>query len=222
MKVEQSTEVLGLGQRIGRKGRRTRQALIDATVELLARHGLREVSVADVARAAKTSPATFYVYFRGVPEVVLAALESANQDSDRLAALMERDWLDGDGLAPAFALVDEYVNLWAVNGTIFRIRNLAAEEGDTRFYEARMRAAQPSFARLAPKIAAAQCAGRVPAMLEPRACVGTLLMMLERLAAIGPASSGNSAAPAFEDLKRAAAFTLATMLGAQTGIEIAY
>jgi hypothetical protein len=56
------------GQKIGSKGERTRQTLIDVTVDLLETHGLRDVSVADVARVAKTSPATFYVYFRGCPK----------------------------------------------------------------------------------------------------------------------------------------------------------
>jgi AcrR family transcriptional regulator len=199
------------GQRIGSKGQRTRQALIEATVRLLERHGLRDVSVADVARQAQTSPATFYVYFRGVAEVVLAALEHAPQTSPRLEALMERDWLGAGGDAAARELVDEYTALWATNATIFRVRNLAAEEGDVRFYEARLAAARPTMDRLAPKVAAAQAAGRVPAGLDPRACVGTLLMMLERLSAIGPL--GHEGSPPFAALKDAAAYAVAGMLG---------
>nr|WP_260582911.1 TetR/AcrR family transcriptional regulator [Sphingopyxis sp. PET50] len=69
------------GRKLGAKGQRTRQQLIEATVALLETHGLRDVSVVDVARAAQTSPATFYVYFKGVPEAVLAALEHASQTS---------------------------------------------------------------------------------------------------------------------------------------------
>ena len=203
------------GQRIGSKGLRTRQALIEATVRLLERHGLREVSVADVAREARTSPATFYVYFRGVPEVVLAALETAPQTSPRLEALMERNWLGPGGEAAARELVNEYTALWRRNATIFRVRNLAAEEGDERFYRWRMAAGQPTMERLSPKVAAAQAAGRLPASLDPRACVGTLLMMLERLSAIGPRGVGRDDSPDFDALKDAAAHTLASMLGAR-------
>ncbi len=203
------------GQRIGSKGLRTRQALIEATVRLLERHGLREVSVADVAREARTSPATFYVYFRGVPEVVLAALENAAQTSPRLEALMERDWLGPGGEAAARQLVEEYTALWRRNATIFRVRNLAAEEGDERFYRWRMAAGQPTMEWLSPKVAAAQAAGRLPANLDPRACVGTLLMMLERLSAIGPRGVERDDPPDFDALKEAAAHTVAAMLGAR-------
>jgi AcrR family transcriptional regulator len=202
------------GQRIGSKGQRTRQAVIEATIHLLERHGLRDVSVADVAREAQTSPATFYVYFRGVPEVVLAALETASQSSPALETLMARDWLGEGGETAARDLVEEYTTLWARNATIFRVRNLAAEEGDKRFYAARMASAGPIIERLAPKVAAAQEAGRLPHGLDPRACVGTLLMMLERLSAIGPLGPANGSQLGFEELKDAAAHTVAGMLGA--------
>ena len=69
--------------------------------------------------------------------------------------------------------------------------------------------------RLSPKVAAAQAAGRMPANLEPRACVGTLLMMLERLSAIGPRGVGRDDSPDFDALKDAAAHTVASMLGAR-------
>jgi len=202
------------GQRIGSKGQRTRQLLIDATVDLLEEHGLREVSVADVARVANTSPATFYVYFRGVPEVVLAALDSVQQTSPRLEELMERDWFGSGGETAARELVDEYTALWHRNRTIFRVRNMAAEEGDERFFRSRSEMAHPTMDRLGPKFAEAQRVGRLPRALDPRACVGTLLMMLERLSAIGPLGAGRDGTPGFEALKDAAAHTIAGMLGA--------
>ena len=116
-------------RKLGAKGQRTRQQLIDATVALLETHGLRDVSVVDVARAAQTSPATFYVYFKGVPEVVLAALESATQTSPELEAIIARDWLKPGAAADARMFVDHYTEIWNRNRTIFVVRNLAAEEG---------------------------------------------------------------------------------------------
>jgi AcrR family transcriptional regulator len=202
------------GQKIGSKGERTRQLLIESTVRLLESHGLREVSVADVARAAQTSPATFYVYFRGVPEAVLAALEGATQTSPALEALIGRDWLDEGGDQAAAAFVAAYTELWNRNGTIFRVRNLAAEEGDARFYQARMDAAQPMLEAIAAAVARAQAAGRVPAHLTPVACAGILLMMLERLSAVGPMTR-ESDGLSYAALKDAAAHSLAGMLGAR-------
>jgi AcrR family transcriptional regulator len=200
------------GQRIGSKGERTRQALIDATIKLLDSHGLRDVSVADVAREAKTSAATFYVYFRGVTEVVLAALETTSQTSPELETLIAGDWLGVGARDAAAKFVQAYTELWNRNGTVFRVRNLAAEEGDERFYEARMTAARPILQAISAAVERAQAAGRTPQDLTPQACAGTILMMLERLSAIGPmtrASDGLS----YATLKAAAAHTVAGMLG---------
>ncbi len=201
------------GQKIGGKGERTRQMLIAATVDLLESRGLRDVAVVDVARAANLSAATFYVYFRGVPEVVLAALAQASFTTPELEDLIARDWrMPGAALA-AQRFVEGYTRLWNANGVIFRVRNLAAEEGDQRFREARLRATRPLMTALEDAASRAQANGRLPQTLAPRACAATLLMMLERLAAVGPMTpSGPSLS--YRSLKQAAAHTLMVMLGA--------
>lgn len=202
------------GRKLGAKGRRTRQQLIDATVALLETHGLRDVSVVDVARAVQTSPGTFYVYFKGVPEVVLAALESATQTSPELEEIIARDWLKPGAAAAARDFVDCYTDIWNRNRTIFVVRNLAAEEGDARFYEARMDQARPMMAALSEQVKRAQAAGRTPADLSSRSCAGTMLMMLERLSAVGPMSRADDDV-GYADLKAAAAHSIAMMLGAR-------
>jgi AcrR family transcriptional regulator len=201
-------------RKLGAKGQRTRQQLIDATVDLLETHGLRDVSVVDVARAAQTSPATFYVYFKGVPEVVLAALEGASQNSPELEAVIARDWMGPGAAEAARAFVECYTELWNRNRTIFVVRNLAAEEGDARFYEARMTQARPMMDAISEQVARAQAAGRTPADLSARSCAGTVLMILERLSAIGPMSS-HADGVGYADLKAAAAHGIAMMLGAR-------
>lgn len=200
------------GQKIGSKGERTRQVLIETTVELLETHGLRDVSVADVARAARTSPATFYVYFRGVPEVVLAALEGASQTSPEIEAVFAEPWHRGDAARLARSFVDTYCMLWNRHRTIFRVRNMAAEEGDQRFYRARMEASVPIMSLLTEQIELAQNAGLIPAGLKPRSCAGTILMMLERLAAIGPITDERDDI-SYDSLRAAAAHSVALMLG---------
>jgi len=202
-------------QRMGSKGERTRKLLIDRTVTLLETHGLRDVTVADVARAADLSPGTFYVYFEGVPEVVLAALESASQTSPELEAIVARDWLKPGSMANAPAFVEAYTELWNRQRTIFRVRNLAAEEGDERFYRARMTAAFPLLKALSAQVARAQAARRTPATLSARSCAGTILMMLERLAAVGPITQKSDGID-YASLKDAAAYTVAYMLGARS------
>ena len=60
----------------------------------------------------------------------------------------------------------------------------------------------------------AQAAGRTPADLSARSCAGTMLMMLERLSAVGPMSRDDDDV-GYADLKAAAAHSIAMMLGAR-------
>lgn len=210
-------EVIALnqnGQKIGAKGRRTRQLLIDTTVRLLETHGLRDLSVVDVAREADTSPATFYVYFRGVPEVVLAALEGTELTSPELEALASENWLEHGCTGSAEKFVDLYARLWNAHRTIFRVRNLAAEEGDERFLASRNAHAQPMLSALSRQIKRAQEAGRVPDHLTPMASAAAVLIMLERLSSVGPTSEVDGA-NAYEHIKQSAAYMIAFMLGAR-------
>lgn len=200
------------GQRIGAKGQRTRQKLIDVTVELLETHGLRDLTVAEVARVAQTSPATFYVYFDGVPDVVLAALEAADQTSPEMLELLGEEWLSEKGFGQACAFVNLYCDIWQQNSTIFRVRNLAAEEGDLRFIEARRNAVRSLLARLTARVEAAQAAGRIAKSLNASANAAAILILLERLAAV--AGLVGEDGPRHQDIKVAAANMVAHAMGA--------
>jgi AcrR family transcriptional regulator len=61
------------GQAMGRKGSETRARLMRATVELLEKRSLRDVSVSDIATLAGTSSSSFYIYFADVTAAALAA-----------------------------------------------------------------------------------------------------------------------------------------------------
>lgn len=202
------------GQKIGAKGRRTRELLIETTVRLLESHGLRDLSVVDVAREASTSPATFYVYFRGVPEVVLAALEGTEQTSPELEALVAENWLEHGCAGSADRFVDLYTELWNRHRTIFRVRNLAAEEGDQRFVDSRGVHARPMLTALSRQIQRAKDAGRVPEHLSPMASAAAILIMLERLSSVGPQSDIEGVL-SYQNIKQSAAYMIAFMLGAR-------
>jgi AcrR family transcriptional regulator len=53
-----------------RKRARTRQALIDAAVELFERHGYEKTTIADIAAVADISPRTFFGYFASKEDVL--------------------------------------------------------------------------------------------------------------------------------------------------------
>ncbi len=202
-----------IGQKIGAKGLRTRQKLISVTVDLLETHGLRDLTVAEIARVAETSTATFYVYFEGVPEVLLAALEQTTQSAPELMAMLESDWTGADGYRAARAFVELYCAHWLEFSTVFRCRNLASEEGDERFLAARRKSVTPLIEALSARVASAQAADRVPRHLQPRASAGAVLTLLERLAAVGP-TTAEQPGMSFATLKDSAAHMVAHMLGA--------
>jgi AcrR family transcriptional regulator len=145
--------------------------------------GVREVSVVEIARSAGTSPATFYQYFKDVPEAMLCLAEQAALEVPALVALIEGSWRGREGLETARALVDAFIRHWDTHHAALRLRNLAAEEGDRRFQRVRRAALSPVLEHLAERIAEFQEEGRVSKELHPYAAAAALAAILERLAA---------------------------------------
>jgi len=169
---------------MGRKGLQTRRRLIDATVGLLETTRLRDLRVVDIARTAGTSTATFYVYFPDVSDAVLAALEEVTQSTPEILALVDQDWREGDPEERARRIVERYAQFWLEHSALFRVRNLAADEGDERFVNARASAITGLLTATAAAIERAQEAGWVTRDLDATATSSVLMAMLERFGAI--------------------------------------
>jgi len=185
--------------------------LIDAAVQLLETTGLRDLSVAEVARSAGTSPATFYVYFEGVPELVLEALKTAPHCDDELLCLASEDW-SGDPAKAAEEFVDRYIARWQRHRTLYRVRNLAGEEGDKRFVDARSTAARPVLDALARNVAGSKSSRRIDTEVSDFAVAAAIVMMLERVSAlyqIMPEMGDGNA----RELRDAAVFAVLQILG---------
>jgi AcrR family transcriptional regulator len=60
---------------VGERGGRTRQHILDVTLELIARRGLHDTSVDDIATAANTSRATLYQYFESKDQIFSELLD---------------------------------------------------------------------------------------------------------------------------------------------------
>jgi AcrR family transcriptional regulator len=172
------------GQAMGRKGMLTRRRLIDATVAALETTRLRDLRVSDIARQAGTSAATFYVYFPDVADAVLAALGELTQSTPELVALIDGDWSEVEPQAHAREVVSRYVGFWAQHHALFRVRNLAADEGDERFLSAREQAIRGVLMACEAAIRRAQEAGWTARTIDALATAGVLLAMLERFAAV--------------------------------------
>ena len=180
------------GQEMGAKGRNTRRRLIDVTTRLLENGPLHAISVADIAKQAATSPATFYVYFKDVDEAALAVIDEHSQSTPELLEMIDADWQHGSSMEHARAFVSAYADVWQSQSAIFRARNLAAEAGDARFYAAREKAVRPLLDALARKVARNQTTGRLAHDMHPYATSAVLMTMLERLAAVARRQTGEA------------------------------
>ena len=173
---------------MGEKGLQTRRRLLEATAELIKRKPLRELSVSDITKLAKTSASTFYVYFADVPEAVLGVIRGVSQSTPELLELLQEPWDAKSADAKARRFVASYFETWRANADLFRVRNLAADEGDPRFITARNLSVSPLLEALAVRIGRGQEDGRLTREIDARSTGAALVAMIERLASVPEAT----------------------------------
>src|SRR5580704_102412 len=128
------------GRMPGARGRQTRQRLLDATVELLTTTSWRSVKVTDIARQARTSPATFYQYFGNVEQAIRVLAEGMVDEAAQLAELVGGDWSEATSWDTARTVTEGFLGYWEDNRAVFRVVDLATEEGDRELRGIRVRA----------------------------------------------------------------------------------
>ena len=124
----------------GQRGRATRQRLLEATVELLSTTPWRSVKVIDIARSAGTSPATFYQYFENVEQAIGVLAEEMVEEAVDVAELVAGDWSPQASWETALGVIEGFLDYWEANRAVFRVVDLATEEGDTQLRGVRVRA----------------------------------------------------------------------------------
>jgi AcrR family transcriptional regulator len=169
----------------GRRGRATRQRLLERTAEMLRSTSYRDVKVVDIARGAGTSPATFYQYFPEVESAILVLAEEMSQaGSVRLSGVVrDGNWKGRAAYDTAMAVVEEVMAFWEEHRAVLRVVDLATDEGDQRFRKIRVALLNGLTNALAEVIEAAAKSGRHPADLDPMATAGVLVSMLAHVAA---------------------------------------
>ncbi|MFZ3491867.1 TetR/AcrR family transcriptional regulator [Streptomyces sp. 5.8] len=126
-----------------RRGLQTRQNLMNAVTELLAKHSYRDVKVANIAQSAGTSPATFYQYFADVEDAILEASRLlAKETKAALGAFEDGSW-SSDGLSGSTRLVDAVLDGWSSHLPVMRVLTAVAAEGEPRFYAAYIATTKP-------------------------------------------------------------------------------
>src|ERR1700722_6073077 len=166
----------------GRRGLATRTRLLECTAELLAPTPWRSIKVIDIARQAGTSPATFYQYFENVEQAILVMAEELMQGAGTLADLVDGDWSDEASWTTARRGVGGFMAYWDANRAVFRVVELATEEGGLRIQGLRVRALNAVTVTLA-RVIASGTPGRSPAGTDAMAVAATLISMLAHVAA---------------------------------------
>jgi AcrR family transcriptional regulator len=170
------------GRTPGRRGLATRTRLLECTAELLATTPWRSIKVIDIARQAGTSPATFYQYFENVEQAILVMAEELMQGAGTLAELVDGDWSEEASWDTAQRVVEGFMAYWETNRAVFRVVELATEEGDLRFQGLRVRALNAVTVTLA-RVIASGGPNRSPAGADAMAVAATLISMLAHVAA---------------------------------------
>src|SRR5688500_13474811 len=112
----------------GRRGRATRQRLLECTTDMLQAGSYRDLKVIDIAREAGTSPATFYQYFADVEAAILVLAEEMAIDAERLPNIVRAGpWRGRSGYERAEALVDGMLGFWDQYRAVLRVVDLATE-----------------------------------------------------------------------------------------------
>ena len=169
------------GQRLGRKGRGTRERILAATERLLAGPPDAPISLSAVAREASLGMTTLYLYFSDLTELLLAVLEQimASAEERYIADLRER-WPDEDLAAHCRRFVEAYHGFWEQHSRVLHLRNHYADNKEPRMQEHRMVVSRPVIDLLV-----RQMDGDPAEVLKPTfGMASTLLTAIERLVTI--------------------------------------
>jgi AcrR family transcriptional regulator len=168
----------------GRRGRATRQRLLEQTEAMLQASSFRDLKVVDIARGAGTSPATFYQYFPDVESAILMLAEQMALAGGSLAELVrEQSWKGKAAYPAAEGLVDGVLEFWETHRPVLRVVDLATDEGDQRFRQIRARMLNGLTLALVEVIDELKRSSRHPDDLDPMATAGVLVSMLAHVAA---------------------------------------
>lgn len=134
-----------LGQRLGRKGRDTRQRILDGLERRLARDDGAPVSLSAVAREASVAMTTLYLYFADLGELILAALQPVVEDARSLRVMLLRRWPDDQLPERCRSYLRAHQDFWERHARILHLRNGFADAGDRRFLRSRIELARPQI-----------------------------------------------------------------------------
>lgn len=168
---------------LGNKGKETRQLLMTTARRLLDMVSPLSLSAATISKEAGTSPATFYVYFDNVEDILWALCDEISEDVSHLFedenTLRVAERLEEDALA----FVRGYCEVWARHGPLLLYRNMEADRGNKRFNQLVLRIGLPILVALTDRIVEAAPPERPISRGDANAEAVVLFSAIDRIAA---------------------------------------
>lgn len=134
------------GQRIGRKGRDTRERIVAAAASLIDDPEAGAITLSAVAREAGVGMTSIYNYFRDFTELLLALLEpvTVSAEEGHLKKLRE-SWPDDELDRHCIEFVRSYYEFWRKHARLLHLRNSLADVQDVRMMKQRVATATPAI-----------------------------------------------------------------------------
>lgn len=132
------------GQKLGRKGRITRERILRATISLLESPDEQPITLSAVAQEASLGMTSLYNYFNDLTELVVAVLDLVTgMAQDGYISILETYWPDAELSERCHAFIVAYNRFWNRHSRLFHLRNKMADSLDTRIMEHRLRSGLP-------------------------------------------------------------------------------
>lgn len=160
------------GQKLGRKGRITRERILAAAAELIANEPENPLSLSAVARKADLGMTSLYNYFGDLTELLLAVLEPVMASAESEFIGQMRDYWSDEELGEHCArFVEAFHGFWDRNARLLHLRNNMADAHDLRMMQHRVKSTQPVI-----RLLVSQMDGDPGVIESPASALSTVLM----------------------------------------------
>lgn len=137
------------GQKLGRKGRVTRERILAAAIELLEIEE-EPFTLAAVARKSSLAMTSVYNYFTDLTELLLAVLEPVMATAEKTyLSYLRQPWPDDELFDRCHGFVCRYYEFWLRHSRLLHLRNSLADQQDKRMMRQRIDCTRPIIQLLA-------------------------------------------------------------------------
>ena len=132
------------GQKLGPKGRVTRERILAAALELIEDNEDEAFTLGGVARRAGLGMSSLYNYFSDQTELLLAVLEPVTATAEEAYMAQVREpWTDEELPQRTRAFIVDYLGFWSRHSGLLHLRNSLADQLDVRMMHHRIDSTRP-------------------------------------------------------------------------------